>query len=108
MCRAEPQPFSGARGGPAAAAVALGGAAAPALTWAPLGRSCPAPLPLRLRSRRRHRLLFAERSLPGPSGYGRRRLPLAAAAATCALPERSPRAHWPPSVGRGRDALWES
>lgn len=33
----------------------------------------PAPLPLRPRSRRRRRLLFAERGLPGPSGYGRRR-----------------------------------
>lgn len=68
----------------------------------------PAPLPLRPRSRRRRRLLFAERGLPGPSGYGRRRRSLAAAAATCALPERPPRSHWPPPVGCGRVALWES
>lgn len=91
MCRAEPDTT-----------------AAPALTWAPLGRSRPAPLPLRPRSRRRRRLLFAERGLPGPSGYGRRRRPLAAASTTCALPERPPRTHWPPPVGCGRAALWES
>lgn len=95
--------------GPCEAPPRAGQSSAPQpLQHSPGPRSAAAaPLPLRVRSRRRRRLLFAERGLPGPSGYGRRRRPLAGAAATCALPERLPRAHWPPPVGCGRVALWE-
>lgn len=74
---------------------------------------CPPPLTcarsaLPLPDGRRLLFAVARHCLPGPSAYGRRRRPLAAAAVTCALPERRPRSYWSPPVGRARAALWES